>query len=973
MADMAWALSPTNLQSHVRHGTMSVGAHESRTDSARQAAQGHATSTTSYGVGKHEAVVLVAAVGPTLASLSSRRRRRTQARFAKMHLRATSIAERVAEVDPLEPLAEPKASITALEVDKNALKLSLNELADSTGTWVTVAGVPVMRPPSWAAPRGVIHFIGGAFFGSAPQWTYRSLLAELSQLGFWIIATPTATSFDHMRLVASTTESFEQVYESISQTGLLDTSLPVYGAGHSLGALLSTLIGCGGDRVPASYSARLRGQILISFNAQSLDGAVPLWKEVWTKEDFRPAIGDLASGLEAVGSNKMLQEAAERAFDASSFLLNASGLKGGAAVIGDATRVRELYKPFLDQLGPLFKDVESGIDDFTPGEIELNEQIFPTYPSTLPVLMVRFEGDAIDQTATLEKVLKERSPSGDVKVVELTGTHVSPNYAEPPELIDGTDAFSRTAIGQETAIDAALLSFGAQLAKLVKTIDEYLPAAEVASTRTFLENAGVVARENGSPARLVLKDLQTSDFRHPLDLRQTRTLERIPGLGNVIRQAVAVVEQAVYQDNISTSTLVGEKSYAWIHQKLNNACDILAIPEADRPEVYIKLNPVPNAYTLAVRGKRPFVVLHTALLDLCSEEEVEAVIAHELGHLKCEHSLWMTAANILVLFASTLPINPSVLGPLLEQVQDQLLVWQRAAELTCDRAALLVAQEPWVPLSVLVKLSGGGSAKTDGDAPLSRERIEAFLDQATLYDEAQQQDGPLGAMIGSLMRGGRPLTHPLPVLRAREMRRWASSDEFQRLIRKKGVTPKVDGERLPDMVTEVLGEHFILDESKKGEGVVLEGNGVVKNTTKSSNPCAPGSCRIILGKDPLPQGRHCFRVRLVKGAYYYIGVAEEGVNLNSWLGSSRAWSYYLRDDRSGSRLGPGYKDFGPRLLTGETVTVRYDSVAGTVDIAQNDDELKPAFSGLAGKELFLALGMGPNDVTLQLEEVWRDQ
>merc|ERR1719387_1239967 len=130
-------------------------------------------------------------------------------------------------------------------------------------------------------------------------------------------------------------------------------------------------------------------------------------------------------------------------------------------------------------------------------------------------------------------------------------------------------------------------------------------------------------------------------------------------------------------------------------------------------------------------------------------------------------------------------------------------------------------------------------------------------------------------------------------------------------------------------VTGVLQEHFILDDSKKGQGVVLEGNGVVRNTVQNWHPCATGSGRIILGKHPMPQGRHYFRVRLVRGDYYYIGVAEEGVNLNTWLGAKEhGWSYYLKDDRSGSRLGPGYKNYGPRLKTGDTVTFCYDTVAG---------------------------------------------
>jgi Zn-dependent protease with chaperone function len=56
-------------------------------------------------------------------------------------------------------------------------------------------------------------------------------------------------------------------------------------------------------------------------------------------------------------------------------------------------------------------------------------------------------------------------------------------------------------------------------------------------------------------------------------------------------------------------------------------------------------------------------------------------------------------------------------------VQDGLLRWLRAAELTCDRAALLVAQDPRVVVSALMKLAGGSPSFA---AELN---VDAFLQQ----------------------------------------------------------------------------------------------------------------------------------------------------------------------------------------------------------------------------------------------------
>jgi len=87
-------------------------------------------------------------------------------------------------------------------------------------------------------------------------------------------------------------------------------------------------------------------------------------------------------------------------------------------------------------------------------------------------------------------------------------------------------------------------------------------------------------------------------------------------------------------------------------------------------------------------------------------------------------------------------------------------------------------------------------------------------------------------------------------------------------------------------------------------------------------------------------------------------------------GKPHGWAYYIRDNASRSAVAhnvDGGDDFGPRLHPGDTVTIRVDTKAGTMHCARNDDELQLAFSGLPSKELYMALGMGPNDVTLRLE------
>ncbi|CAM6104417.1 unnamed protein product [Calypogeia fissa] len=268
-------------------------------------------------------------------------------------------------------------------------------------------------------------------------------------------------------------------------------------------------------------------------------------------------------------------------------------------------------------------------------------------------------------------------------------------------------------------------------------------------------------------AALKFQDLQADDFRHPLDRQNTMLLRTIPGLAEIGKFLLgSTAEQVMLLENIGTSVLVGEDQLADLHRLMVNAANIL---DLEAPDLYVRQNPVPNAYTLAVSGRKPFVVVHTSLVELLSPEELQAVLAHELGHLKCDHGIWLSFANIVALGAYSLPGLGAFLA---RNLEEQLMRWVRAAELTCDRAALLVAQDPEVVISVLMKLAGGCPSLS---GQLS---VGAFLKQARSYEEASQS--PLGWYLRNAQT--KQLSHPLPVLRALEIDQWSRGAEYKALL-----------------------------------------------------------------------------------------------------------------------------------------------------------------------------------------------
>ena len=269
----------------------------------------------------------------------------------------------------------------------------------------------------------------------------------------------------------------------------------------------------------------------------------------------------------------------------------------------------------------------------------------------------------------------------------------------------------------------------------------------------------------------VLTGLRANHFRHPLDLQATESLKQLPGLGLAIRTLLRpTAEQFFYLENIATSVLVGPKQLPDIYTSLVDACRILDMEE---PQLYVKQHPVPNAYTFAMRGKQPFIVVHTSLIELLNEKELQAVIGHELGHLKCDHGVYLTVANLLALAASQLP-----LGPVLAQnLQSQILRWVRCAEFTCDRAALLVSQNARTVASVLMKLTGGSPTLSP------QLNLDAFLEQASAYEDLSHDQ--LGAFLKEMRT--QELTHPVPVLRAKEITQWQGTQDYQKLLQTRSI------------------------------------------------------------------------------------------------------------------------------------------------------------------------------------------
>lgn len=256
-------------------------------------------------------------------------------------------------------------------------------------------------------------------------------------------------------------------------------------------------------------------------------------------------------------------------------------------------------------------------------------------------------------------------------------------------------------------------------------------------------------------------DISPREWEHPADRAALGALKRIPGFDDIVRFFVGLTsEKAVRLIFLSSSVRVSERQFPRVYKLLEEACAVL--DARDVPEMYITQTPVLNAGAVGVQ--KPFVTINSGLLDNLSDDELLAVIAHEVGHILSGHVLYKTL--LWFLMNATLGLMNLPLGQLaVLAIVGALKEWDRKSELSADRAGLLVVQNPEVSYTTLMKLAGGRN--------IDQMNIDEFFKQA---DEYEGSGDMLDGLYKFLNLFGQ--SHPFPVLRLREIKGWAESESY---------------------------------------------------------------------------------------------------------------------------------------------------------------------------------------------------
>ena len=175
---------------------------------------------------------------------------------------------------------------------------------------------------------------------------------------------------------------------------------------------------------------------------------------------------------------------------------------------------------------------------------------------------------------------------------------------------------------------------------------------------------------------------------HPEDAKALNALKNIPALPKIMEKVFQYgYDELSWSENVTTNLRLSETQMPEIYNRLPPICKRLGIPV---PELYLQMSPYANAWTSG--HKKVYIVLTLGLIRKIKGEELDAVLAHECGHILCQHVLYQTLANAIFSLGNSLA--DSIVGTIgnvaMKPIRQALLVWSRASELSADRVACIV-------------------------------------------------------------------------------------------------------------------------------------------------------------------------------------------------------------------------------------------------------------------------------------------
>jgi heat shock protein HtpX len=185
--------------------------------------------------------------------------------------------------------------------------------------------------------------------------------------------------------------------------------------------------------------------------------------------------------------------------------------------------------------------------------------------------------------------------------------------------------------------------------------------------------------------------------------------------------------------------ILDKDEYPELHLTVEKLCKEADLP---LPKIAIMQSPVPNAFATGRSPKHAVVACTDSIMRLLNKEELEAVLAHELAHVKNRDILTMTLASFIAMIASMIMqsffFSAMFGGRNREGSGGTIIIWiisivvyavstllllalSRYREFAADRGSALITKNPKALMSALSKISG----RMDAVPPEAKAKVEA--------------------------------------------------------------------------------------------------------------------------------------------------------------------------------------------------------------------------------------------------------
>jgi Zn-dependent protease with chaperone function len=269
---------------------------------------------------------------------------------------------------------------------------------------------------------------------------------------------------------------------------------------------------------------------------------------------------------------------------------------------------------------------------------------------------------------------------------------------------------------------------------------------------------------NYSDMKKTLTGLSPDAIQHLQDKSTIDKLNKIPGFQKLVQTTVGNVMESYAAIEYSSEGLnVNARSCPQLHTALLNAAKILDVK--DIPAFSTDWHYSIGSFSIGEKQKR--MVLLSGVVDLLEPEELQFMIGHELGHIKCNHITYQMLTESLYLSIA----DSAIANVLISTIKMPLLNWYRISDYTADRAGLLCCQDIKIALSTMIKMAGLPKSC------YNQININSFVQQARDFRKQTTMTDNIIKYFSINMA-----FHPWLVDRASELLNWYESGEYNSIL-----------------------------------------------------------------------------------------------------------------------------------------------------------------------------------------------